>query len=309
MKCSSLQEQRKLYEQHRDATSRLATLVNATRQFWAPFIGVPDSQLRLFDGNIVTKVFDRIFHETLLAENYFYAAYIRGSYSKDNCPRYLEEEHFGRLKQFVREGRVEVRTGTLKDVVSTYPDGTFSCYVLLDHQDWLSTEAVLDEWEAFFAKADRKSGRARALWRSFSKEQTIAPVSYPLTFDEKSVINVEAAYPDRVAMYNSCHLAYFPSGEPEYAFVKRDAFAPKATCCDDARVMFSNMLAPIAKTDEQQERLESFYARQAGSYDVFRHRMLHGRVPMLLNMPVKRGATWVDIGAGRAQTWSTLAPR
>ena len=47
-----------------------------------------------------------------------------------------------------------------------------------------------------------------------------------------------------------------------------------------------------------QEQLESFYERQAHLYDQYRHRMLHGRKPMMLNMPAPAGGVWVDLGGG-----------
>ena len=44
--------------------------------------------------------------------------------------------------------------------------------------------------------------------------------------------------------------------------------------------------------------MESFYKSQAGLYDQYRHRMLHGRRPMMFEMPAKRGGVWVDLGGG-----------
>jgi len=47
-----------------------------------------------------------------------------------------------------------------------------------------------------------------------------------------------------------------------------------------------------------QERLESFYVSQADLYDSYRHRMLHGRFPMIKAMPAPEGGVWVDMGGG-----------
>ena len=52
------------------------------------------------------------------------------------------------------------------------------------------------------------------------------------------------------------------------------------------------------------ERLESFYAPQAASYDSFRDRFLWARAPLLRQlgkeMGDKRGLVWVDLGGGTA---------
>jgi len=103
-------------------------------------------------------------------------------------------------------------------------------------------------------------------------------------------------FPDRVAMYNSTHVATIPA---HVGFVPRRDYAPRATCGDDARVLFNNFLHPISGKSHQ-ERLESFYAGQAQSYDAFRHRFLHGRVPMIEAMPSQKGGVWVDLGGGTA---------
>ena len=298
--CRSLAEQRELYQQYKGRFHTFADVVNSTRRIWAPFIGVPDSQLSLYDGNIVKDLLDHIMEHTFVAQdNYFYYGYVYGHFTKECCPRYLKEEHFDTLRKFV--DRVTIRTGTLRDVCASFPDEYFTRYVLLDHQDWLSTEAILDEWEIFAKKCQR--GKAHVLWRSFSPKQHIGPLKF-LDFHQ-GVAEVEAALPDRVAMYNSCHYARIPSLDEGFNIVKRTPFRPKATVCDDARVLFANFLHPISGSSHQ-EKLESFYRGQAQSYDAFRHRFLHGRKPMLENMPTPVGGTWLDLGGGTAANLEDL---
>ncbi|QDV65791.1 class I SAM-dependent methyltransferase [Crateriforma conspicua] len=53
--------------------------------------------------------------------------------------------------------------------------------------------------------------------------------------------------------------------------------------------------------DTHQERLESFYGRQAGDYDSFRRRMLHGRRPLIDQIDFPEGGTWVDLGCGTGE--------
>ncbi len=62
--------------------------------------------------------------------------------------------------------------------------------------------------------------------------------------------------------------------------------------------MMENMFCSDVKGNSHQERLESFYISQADLYDSYRHRMLHGRFPMIENMPAPKGGVWVDMGGG-----------
>jgi len=48
----------------------------------------------------------------------------------------------------------------------------------------------------------------------------------------------------------------------------------------------------------QQERLENFYRGQAGHYDDFRKRLLHGRQELVDALPLEPGTIWVDLGGG-----------
>ena len=78
-------------------------------------------------------------------------------------------------------------------------------------------------------------------------------------------------------------------GEP----VRRD-YQPPATWASDLQVLKSMIFADV-KGATQQERLEAFYVSQASLYDSYRHRMLHGRLPMAKLMPAPKGGVWVDM--------------
>eukprot|EP00873_Tetraselmis_striata_P004144 jgi/Tetstr1/424408/TSEL_014966.t1 len=79
--------------------------------------------------------------------------------------------------------------------------------------------------------------------------------------------------------------------------VKVVDYAPQLTLWQDLEVLKTMWFGKI-EGGEHEEVLESFYASQAHLYDGYRHRMLHGRKPMVSNMPVKKGAVWVDMGGG-----------
>ena len=74
------------------------------------------------------------------------------------------------------------------------------------------------------------------------------------------------------------------------------------------KTLYSLTLSPI-RGDTHEERLESFYRKQAGDYDAFREQMLHGRDELFAALPVVEGATWVDLGAGTGRNAERFGDR
>lgn len=90
-------------------------------------------------------------------------------------------------------------------------------------------------------------------------------------------------------------------------FLTYEPYEPKATWSSDWQVIKAMWFAKITGTDLQ-ERLDSFYEKQADLYDSYRFRMLHGR-PLMLEavadhlVPMnavkrKNGIVWVDLACG-----------
>ena len=76
----------------------------------------------------------------------------------------------------------------------------------------------------------------------------------------------------------------------------------------DLRVLFHLALSPV-RGKTHAERLESFYGRQAGDYDSFRARLLHGREELYARqIPVAPGSVWVDVGGGTGRNLEFLGP-
>lgn len=74
---------------------------------------------------------------------------------------------------------------------------------------------------------------------------------------------------------------------------------------NDIRILW-HLLASRVTGNSHEERLESFYKGQAGGYDDFRRRLLHGREDLFTRLPVAEGGVWVDLGAGtgeNAERW------
>lgn len=289
--CKTLEEQRAIMEDNRAALDRLFWFMHLTRRLWAPFIAVPASQLDLFKGNIMEIAVYSVLEKTHIAkDNYFYYGQLFGVWSRECCPRYLEEGHFNALKRGSLADRVSVRYGLLGDCVAEEPEGSITCMSLLDHMDWLSDEVIVNCWELYRPKL---ASGARILWRSFSDHQHIAPLAY-LDFEQPRVDKVIEDFPDRVCMYNTTFFATVPD---DFAVLHREPYCPPATLLSDLSVLYNMWLKPISG-DDHAATLDSFYGGQADSYDKFRYRFLHGRWPMAVNMPTPKDAVWVDLGGG-----------
>jgi S-adenosylmethionine-diacylglycerol 3-amino-3-carboxypropyl transferase len=174
-------------------------------------IGVPSTQRRLIeqeypDGILryIRKSLREVFIETPIQDNYFWRVYLTGSYTPNCCPNYLKEEYFDVLQS--RANRIETHTSTLSRFLRQNP-GTYSHFVLLDHQDWMigqSPELLAGEWEHILGNAVPGT---RILFRSVAPEADFIPsfAREKLSFDRSLADNLH--YKDRVGTYESTHLA------------------------------------------------------------------------------------------------------
>ena len=74
-------------------------------------------------------------------------------------------------------------------------------------------------------------------------------------------------------------------------------YNPSYSFYTDLQVLYALWFAKI-KGNNYQEKLESFYNKQASLYDSYRCRMLHGRQPLIVEMSAKKNDVWVDFGGG-----------
>ncbi|MFI5358002.1 MAG: class I SAM-dependent methyltransferase [Opitutales bacterium] len=65
----------------------------------------------------------------------------------------------------------------------------------------------------------------------------------------------------------------------------------------DLKTLYHLVLQPV-RGGTHAERLNSFYESQAGQYDRFREKLLHGRETLMENLPMPDGGTWLDMGGG-----------
>ena len=76
----------------------------------------------------------------------------------------------------------------------------------------------------------------------------------------------------------------------------------------DSRVLW-RMLRGLPRTGSAAQRLQSFYAPQAGRYDAFRRRLLHGREELIRRLPAGAGDVVVELGCGTGENLERFGAR
>ena len=172
--------------------------------------GVPKAQQALIQeqyagGNVeyLQECLRGVFTELDVSDNYFYQVYLHGNYTRDCCPEYLKSHNFTTLQS--RENRLSTYTTTLSDFLQKNP-GTYSHYVLLDHQDWLAAHdvpALEEEWRLIL---ENSAPGTRILMRSAATEINFFPdfVKERLRFEEQ--LTRQTHKEDRVGTYASVYL-------------------------------------------------------------------------------------------------------
>ena len=76
----------------------------------------------------------------------------------------------------------------------------------------------------------------------------------------------------------------------------------------DIRVLY-NLAFTRVRGATHGERLEAFYRAQAGDYDAFRRRLLHGREEMTAGLEIPEGGRMLDVGGGTGYNAELLGDR
>lgn len=183
-------------------------------------LGVPHPQREEVErshGNgiagFVRESIDYVFRMLPVADNYFWAVYIHGKYSRDCCPEYLKPGNFQSLKNGLADC-VQPHTCTLTDFLQSH-EKKVSRFVLLDHMDWMSAyhpAALVEEWQAILARA---TPDARLIFRSAHPEPDyLEQLELPGLGRLREVLGFErelaaALHPsDRVHTYAGFHIAH-----------------------------------------------------------------------------------------------------
>ena len=69
------------------------------------------------------------------------------------------------------------------------------------------------------------------------------------------------------------------------------------------------MLRGLPRSGSPAERLQAFYAPQAGRYDAFRKHLLHGREELIDRLPAKAGDIVVELGCGTGENLERFGGR
>jgi S-adenosylmethionine-diacylglycerol 3-amino-3-carboxypropyl transferase len=169
-------------------------------------LGVPKSQQDMItegEGNFIQKCLRQVFTQLPIQDNYFWQLYFNGKYTKNCCPNYLKPQFFNLLQQ--QSTSIKTHTCTLSDFLKQNP-GSYSHFVLLDHQDWLAAHnkaALHDEWRDIL---NNSHSGTRILMRSAAYEVDFFPdfVKDKIEFEKEKTQLLHKQ--DRVGTYGSVYL-------------------------------------------------------------------------------------------------------
>lgn len=173
-------------------------------------LGIPKKQQKLIgDGSeniqhFVLNAIEDVFTQRLAKDNYFWWAYLTGSYTQNCCPNYLKQPQFDDIRASVE--RINISTDSFLNFLKKNP-GSYSHFVLLDHQDWLvgNQEAkLIEQWQLILRRA--RPG-AKILFRSASSSREFIPgfIYNHVHFEDSKTQFLHSR--DRVGTYGSTHLA------------------------------------------------------------------------------------------------------
>lgn len=193
-------------------------------QLWSPFskwlirrrtamamLGVPAAQRNMIENkyrggilHFIRQSLRRTFTRLPIHDNYFWRVYLTGSYSRNCCPNYLDEEYFQTLHQQIH--KIQTHTNSLLEFLEQHP-GPYSHFILLDHQDWMGHARpgqLAEEWNHILANAQSGS---RILFRSAGSAHNFLPDFVYDKVEFQPEITNRLHQKDRVGTYESTHLA------------------------------------------------------------------------------------------------------
>ncbi len=276
------------------------------------FAGVPERQMNLgmHRPNNLGLVIERVFFKSdLVNDNYFYSGYFLGYYKKDNCPRYLEEKNYMKMRANIEKGKLVLIHGDMLEAIdnSTVPITVAS---LLDHMDWMTDEMIINEMHHLIAKMDPVRGKI--FWRTFADDvhsaplQWLDPVRVGHADDEDSDDRVGMYWTTWIAQLKDCDVIY-----DKRATIDQSKGAVSDIWTGVKIVTFPFWKPFVSRTLEQQghaKDMESFYKYQKNDYDAFRENLLHARRNLMEAFPLAKDGNmvWVDIGGGTARNLEYL---
>lgn len=200
-----------------------------SRQTTMSLLGVPPAQTREVAAHhdasdpssrsvagFIRAAIERVFRLLPIQTNYFWTCYLRGGYTRDNCPEYLRPANLAALRGGLID-RIEVRTGTVAGILAA-DERPFSRFVLLDHLDWMGAHRPAEleqEWDLVLRRAAPeaiaifRSARAEPPWLSTAKLEGPGGrvrLDERLRFDRDLAARLHRQ--DRVGTYGGFHIAH-----------------------------------------------------------------------------------------------------
>lgn len=273
------------------------------------FAGVPERQMNLgmHRPNNLALVIDRIFFmekSDLVNDNYFYSGYFLGHYKKNNCPRYLREENFGKMKKYLLQGKLKLVHGTMLHAIdtSTVPITVAS---LLDHMDWMPDRDINQEITHLYQKMDMKRGKI--FWRTFADNVHAAPLHWLNPVSAGNADDFDSD--DRVGMYWTTWIAELKSSNMSYVerVSTKQSQGMLSYLWTGVKIVTFQLWKPLVSSTLKEQGhakdMESFYKYQKAGYDAFREDLLHAKGALMESIPLHKGGNevWVDVGGGTAR--------
>ena len=279
-----VEEQTYIYGKYEKKFNRLAWICEKLSTYLIPFMGVPLRQYQLHDDpRIVSNLFKRILTNQPLFSNYFFRPYISNKgWCNECCPLYLRESHFSALKTRLNNDKncLKIETNKMENIETC---DKFNRMILLDHLDWMKDEMIIDE---FSKLTELSTDDCLFCFRSFSTNQPFACLRHldyiysDRTFNEDQTPN---KYTDRVAMYNSVHVAKKKVGK-DLLKVNKPEYSLRFV--DSLKIFGSMMIQPFTGLGlNNREFMNHYYESQAKYYDAYRQNMLHGKKPLMFSIP------------------------
>jgi S-adenosylmethionine-diacylglycerol 3-amino-3-carboxypropyl transferase len=177
-------------------------------------LGIPPAQYAALAGDeslgihgVLRQRVEKLACGFSIKENYFARQAFGRQYDgalDGALPPYLESENFSKVKS--RIGRLDVRHASLTDVLAKAPPKSVNCIVLLDAQDWMSSQQLTDLWRQIGRCAAKD---ARVIFRTAADERLLpgrVPDDILSEWVYQEDVSARLHARDRSSIYGGFHL-------------------------------------------------------------------------------------------------------